>query len=215
MYLTLPKKKYKFLKLLEMKNILKITSSFRGEDSMSSKLANEIVKKLTDDKLSSIDTIDLSQEPLSHLSRFHIESFFTPESDRVGEMKEIAWHSDAAIDALLKADKIVIGVAMYNFGISSTLKSWIDYIAIAGKTFKYTENGAEGLIKNKKVYLAIATGGVYSNDTMKSYDYTESYLRTILGFMGMTDITVFRVEGVNIPGIKETVLEKAINSIVI
>jgi FMN-dependent NADH-azoreductase len=102
---------------------------------------------------------------------------------------------------------------MYNFGIASTLKSWIDHIARANKTFRYSEKGPEGLVKNKKVYLAISTGGVYSDGPMKAYDFTEPYLRAVLGFMGMTNLTAYRVEGVNMPALKESALQKAIDSI--
>ena len=102
---------------------------------------------------------------------------------------------------------------MYNFGIPSTLKAWIDHIVRAGVTFRYSDGFPEGLIKNKKVYLAISSGGVYSEGPMKSYDFTEPYLRTALGFIGLTDITVFRVEGTFVPGVKETALPKAIDSV--
>jgi FMN-dependent NADH-azoreductase len=102
---------------------------------------------------------------------------------------------------------------MYNFGIPSTLKTWIDHVARAGKTFKYDGKTPEGLVKNKKVYLAISSGGVYSEGFMKAYDFTESYLRAVLGFMGMTDIKAFRVEGVKVPGMQEIALDKAIQAI--
>ena len=102
---------------------------------------------------------------------------------------------------------------MYNFGIHSSLKAWIDHIARSGQTFTYTEKGPEGLIKNKKVYLAISTGGVYSQGPMKAFDFTESYLRTTLGFLGMTDITAFRVEGLSMPNLKENAWNKALQNI--
>lgn len=108
---------------------------------------------------------------------------------------------------------IVIGVPMYNFGIHSTLKAWIDHIARSGQTFRYTDKGPEGLIKNKKVYLAISSGGVYSEGPMKAFDFTESYLRTTLGFLGMTNIASFRVEGLAMPDLKETALDKALQNI--
>jgi FMN-dependent NADH-azoreductase len=113
----------------------------------------------------------------------------------------------------MEADMIVIGAPLYNFGISSALKAWIDHIARAGLTFHYTEHGSEGLVKGKKVYLAIAMGGVYSEGPMQAYDFVTPYLKAVLGFIGMTDITVFRAEGTAIPGLKETALEKAIAAI--
>lgn len=199
-----------------MKKILKITSSFRGEDSFSTKLADAVVEKLmTSDPESSVKTMDLTDKPFPHLDELHFNSFFTPESDRSEEMKEAVKPSGMAIEALMDADIVVIGVAMYNFGIPSALKAWVDHIARAGITFKYSGNGPEGLVKNKKVYLCIATGGIYSKGDMKSFDFTETYLRTVLGFLGMVDITAFRVEGINVSGIKETALEKAIENITI
>jgi FMN-dependent NADH-azoreductase len=94
------------------------------------------------------------------------------------------------------------------------LKAWIDQIVRAGLTFRYGANGQpEGLIKGKKVYLAIASGGVYSDGPMKAYDFVEPYLRGVLGFLGMTDVSTFRVEGTSVPGIKETALAKGVESV--
>lgn len=102
---------------------------------------------------------------------------------------------------------------MYNLTIPSTLKSWIDHLTRVGVTFKYVENGLEGLIKGKKVYLAISSGNIYSQEPRKSFDFTENYMRAILGFLGMTDVTVFRAEGTSIPGLKETAIAKATEKI--
>jgi FMN-dependent NADH-azoreductase len=102
---------------------------------------------------------------------------------------------------------------MYNFSIPSTLKAWLDHIVRPGLTFSYSEKGPEGLVKGKKVYLILSTGGIYSEGPMKPHDFVEPYLRFMLGFIGLTDITVFRVEGLAIPGIKETAMEKAIAGI--
>jgi len=113
----------------------------------------------------------------------------------------------------MDADILVIGTPLYNFGIPSTLKSWIDQIARAGVTFSYANGKPEGLVKNKKVYLAISSGGVYSQGPMMEFDFTEPYLRKVLGFIGLTDIAVFRVEGINIPGRKEAALTEAIGRV--
>lgn len=116
---------------------------------------------------------------------------------------------------MFEADIIVIGVPIYNFNIPSALKAWLDHLVRAGKTFSYQTGRPEGLVKDKKVYLAIASGGVYSDGPMKSYDFAEPYLRAVLGFIGITDITTFRVEGTNVPDLKETALQKGIESVVI
>jgi FMN-dependent NADH-azoreductase len=97
----------------------------------------------------------------------------------------------------MDADVIVIGSPMYNFSISSQLKSWIDHVVLPGKTFKYTDKGpVAGLPAGKKTYLVMARGGVYSEGAMKGYEHQDSYLKAILGFIGLTDITVIPVEGV-------------------
>jgi len=194
--------------------ILHLISSPRGAASFSIKLSNAIVEKLqAKNANSTVKVHSLVNTPFPHLEEAHLNSFFTPAESRSPEQAEAVKHSDEAIAELFDADAIVIGAPMYNFGIPSTLKAWIDHIARAGITFKYGENGPEGLVKNKKVYLAISTGGVYSDGPMKAYDFTEPYLRAVLGFLGMTDVTAFRVEGVNMPDLKDSALNKAIENI--
>jgi len=194
--------------------ILHLISSPRGEASFSIKLGNALVEKLqTANPESTVKVHNLVKHPFPHLEEVHLNSFFTPVESRTPELLEAVKHSDDAIAEIMDANTIIIGVPMYNFSIHSTLKAWIDHIARAGVTFRYTESGPEGLVKNKKVYLAIATGGVYSEGAMKAYDFTEPYLRSVLGFLGMTDITAYRVEGVNMPQFKDNALDKALSSI--
>ena len=195
-----------------MKKILNIVTSVKGEVSFSVKLSSAILEKLSAIYPGSqVHTRDLAQSPFPHLEETLFTSFHTPEEVRTEEHKDAVKHSDQAIKELMEADIIVIGVPLYNFGIPSTLKSWIDHIARAGVTFRYGNNGPEGLVVNKKVYLAIASGGVYSEGPMKSYDFTEPYLRKVLGFIGMTDVTAFRVEGTLMPDLKEIALPKALD----
>jgi len=115
--------------------------------------------------------------------------------------------------SLTRPDILVIGAPMYNFSIHSTLKAWLDHIVRAGQTFTYSEKGIEGLVKGKKVYVALASGGIYSEGLMKGMDFVEPYLRAVLGAIGLTDITFVRAEGLNMPGVKEEAMEKAIASI--
>ncbi|MEJ5993798.1 NAD(P)H-dependent oxidoreductase [Pedobacter sp. Du54] len=199
-----------------MKKILNLISSPRGENSFSIKLGNAIVGKIQEAYPgSSIKESNLITKQFPHLEEAHIQAFFTPKESRTPENATAIRHSDEAIAEIMDADIIVVGAPLYNFGIHSTLKAWIDHIARAGVTFKYDEKGPEGLIKNKKVYVALSAGGIYSDGPYKPFDFVEPYLRAVLGFLGMTDVTVFRVEGTNVPGIKEGALEKGINSIVI
>ena len=194
--------------------ILRLNSSFRGKDSMSFQLGNAIVDKIKrQNPKAEVIINDLVRNEIPHLNELHFTAFMTLSENHSDELREAISHSDKAIKELIAADVLVIDVPMYNFSIPSSLKAWIDHVVRAGITFKYTENGVEGLIKNKKVFLAIASGGVYSDGPMKDLDFTEKYLRNILGFIGITDITTFRVEGVAIPGIKENSLSKAIQSV--
>jgi FMN-dependent NADH-azoreductase len=194
--------------------ILQLISSPKRSESYSLQLGNAIVEKLQAANTgSTVITRDLASHPFPHLEESHIQSFFTPEESRSPEQVAAIKHSDEAIAELQAADAIVIGVPMYNFGITSTLKTWLDHIARAGKTFSYSAAGPEGLVKGKKVYLAISSGNVYSEGKYKAYDFTESYLRTVLGFLGMTDVKAVRAEGVNLPDRKEKALEKAVESI--
>ncbi|HEY0299239.1 MAG TPA: NAD(P)H-dependent oxidoreductase [Arachidicoccus sp.] len=194
--------------------ILHLVSSPRKAASFSNKLGNAIVEKLSaENPDSTTQTHDLTSLPFPHLEETHLNSFFTPKENHTPELAEAVKHSEAAIAELQNADAIVIDVPMYNFGIPSTLKAWIDHVARAGVTFHYTASGPEGLVKGKKVYLAISSGGVYSDGAYKPYDFTEPYLRAVLGFLGMTDLKVFRVEGLAVPELQATALDKAIESI--
>ncbi len=196
--------------------ILHLISSPRGEASFSVKLGDAIVEKLqATNPGSTVTTRNLTNTPFPHLEEVHINSFFTPAENHTPQLAEAVQHSNESIAELKAADAIVIGVPMYNFGIHSTLKAWIDHIARAGQTFSYSENGPEGLVKGKKVYLAISSGGVYSDGPMKAYDFTESYLRSVLGFLGMVDVAVYRVEGLSLPNLKDEALDKAVAAIAV
>jgi len=199
-----------------MKRILHLISSPRGSESLSIKLADATISKIQERYPDSeVDTVDLIKTHVPHLDTAHLRSFYTPAEALTPEDQDAIRYSDHAISQLFAADIIVIGAPLYNFGIHSSLKAWIDHIARAGKTFSYSEKGPEGLVKNKKVYIAMSSGGVYSEGPYKANDFVSSYLTTVLGFLGMTDLTVFRVEGVNIPGLKEGALDRAIESIVL
>ncbi|MNI61633.1 FMN-dependent NADH-azoreductase [compost metagenome] len=196
--------------------ILHLISSPRGEASFSVKLGDAIVEKLqAANPGSTVSIRNLTNTPFPHLEEVHINSFFTPAENHTPQLAEAVQHSNESIAELKAADAIVIGVPMYNFGIHSTLKAWIDHVARAGQTFSYSENGPEGLVKGKKVYLAISSGGVYSDGPMKAYDFTESYMRSVLGFLGMVDVTAYRVEGLSLPNLKDEALDKAVAAIAV
>lgn len=194
-------------------NILHVISSPRGAASFSIKLGQGLVEQLQAAYPGSPVTVrDLATQPFPQLEEAKLQSFFTPAEHRTPAQQEAARHSDDAIAELLAADVIVIGAPLYNFGIPSTLKAWIDHLCRTGQTFRYTEAGPEGLVQGKKVYIALSSGGIYSAGPLAGYDFVAPYLQTVLGFLGMTDVTVVRVEGTNMPGVQDTALAEALAS---
>ena len=194
--------------------ILQIISSAQGAKSYSTQLSQGIINKLQAAHPGSTVVLrDVAKSPFPHMEEAHLQAYFTPAEGRSPEQQEAVRHSDEAIAQVMAADVLVIGVPFYNFSISSSLKAWLDHLTRAGITFRYTPTGPEGLIKGKKVYLAVASGGIYSAGPMQSYDFATPYLRWMLGFLGLTDITVARAEGVKLPEFQPTALQKGIDSV--
>jgi FMN-dependent NADH-azoreductase len=179
-------------------NILKITSSIRGETSHSNHLAQLIVARLINQHPSARDLV---RQPHPALDEFTIQALWTPLADRSPAQAERVALDDALIAEVQAADVIVIAVPMYNFAIPVQLQTWIDAIARAGVTFRYTEQGPEGLLIGKRVYLALTRGGIY-RDTPT--DTQVPYLKTVLGFLGMTDVRTIYAEGLAMGHEQET-----------
>ncbi|HEX9509557.1 MAG TPA: NAD(P)H-dependent oxidoreductase [Puia sp.] len=199
-----------------MKKILHVISSPRNGASFSIQLGNAIIEKIkAANPGSTVKETNLVSTRFPHLEEAHLTSFFTPPESRTPESIEAVRHSDEAIREIQEADILVIGAPLYNFSIHSSLKAWIDHIVRSGITFRYDANGPEGLVKGKKVYIAMASGGVYSEGPMQPYDFVLPYLKWILGFIGLTDVTVLRIEGTAIPVIQDTAVEKGLKSIVL
>jgi len=174
-------------------NILQINSSARSVGSESTRLADAIVAKLkaaTPD--AQVTRRDLAAEPHPAIDEATLGALFTPADKRSAEQAARVALDDALIAQAQAADVIVIGAPMYNFGVTTQLKSWFDAIARAGVTFTYTANGPQGLLKNKKVYVTLARGGMHKNGAS---DTQVPYLKTFLGFLGMTDVTFVYSEG--------------------
>jgi FMN-dependent NADH-azoreductase len=199
-----------------MKRILHLISSIQGNQSYSIKLGKAIVEKVIEKYPgSTVEEVNLVDLEIPHLNPAILQSMFTPADQLTAEAKESLRYSDEAVKQLMASDIIVIGAPLINFTIPTTLKSWIDHITRAGITFSYNQNGPVGMVTGKKVYVAMSSGGVYSSGPSKQNDFVAPYLKAFLGFLGMTDLTVFRAEGVKVPAIKEHALEKGIASIVI
>lgn len=173
--------------------ILQINSSARVEGANSTRLANTVTARLQAKHPGATVTVrDLAVTPHPVLDAAALGALFTPADQRTPEQAARVALDDSLIAEVQAHDAIVLGVPMYNFGVPVQLKTWLDAIARAGVTFRYTANGPEGLIQGKKVYVAFARGGIY-RDTPA--DSQTPYIKTILGFLGMTDVKYIHAEG--------------------
>ncbi|WP_233345070.1 FMN-dependent NADH-azoreductase [Burkholderia cepacia] len=176
--------------------LLHIDSSILGQGSVSRDLSAEVVANFrARDPGLTVTRLDLAATPIGHLTGQHLAAAQgAPVDEALRADVEIG---QRALDAFLAADIVVVGAPMYNFGIASQLKAWIDRVSVAGKTFRYTEHGPEGLCVGKKLVVASSRGGVYSaGSPVAAFDHQETYLRDAFGFLGITDITFIRAEGV-------------------
>jgi len=175
-------------------NILHITSSPRGEASYSSRVAAEVIAEVTRRAGgATVTTRDLARAPLAHIDADFVAATKSPAGAQTAPQRAQLAQSDALVDELFAADLIVIAAPMINFAIPSNLKTWIDYVARAGRTFAYSEKGPQGLVTDKQVILVVARGGIYSDKP--AFDFQVPYLKNVLGFLGMTDVEVIDVEG--------------------
>lgn len=196
--------------------ILQIISSAQGANSYSTRLSQGIIDKLlAAHPGSEVVVRNLATNPLPYMEEAHLQAFFTPAESRSAEQQAAVRHSDEAIAEVQAADVLVIGVPFYNFTVPASLKSWLDHLTRAGITFRYTPSGPEGLIKGKKVYVALASGGIYSEGPGKANDFAAPYLRMMLGFLGMTDMTLARAEGVKLPEFQAQAVQKGIDSVAV
>ncbi|WPP47317.1 FMN-dependent NADH-azoreductase [Pseudomonas sp. AN-1] len=175
--------------------ILQINASARSAGANSTRLADAIVARLLAQRPAAVVELrDLASEPHPVLDEAALGALFTPAEQRDAAQAARVALDDALIAQVQAADVVVLGVPMYNFGVPVQLKAWFDAIARAGVTFRYTENGPEGLLKGKRVYVALARGGIY-RDTPA--DSQVPYLKTMLGFLGMTEVEFVYAEGLS------------------
>ncbi|MCW3464421.1 FMN-dependent NADH-azoreductase [Chitinophaga nivalis] len=199
-----------------MKRILHLISSIQGKESHSIQLGHAIVRKVQEKYPgSTLEEVNLIELEIPHLNPAVLRTFFIPVDQLTEEESVSIRFSDELVKQLLAADILVIGAPLYNLTIHSTLKAWIDHVTRAGITFGYSENGPVGKVTGKKVYVAMSSGGIYSEGPGQANDFVAPYLKAFLGFLGMTDLTVVRAEGLKVPGVQEQAMEKAIESITI
>ena len=176
-------------------NILQINASARREAANSTRVANSIASRLQSaNPAASLKLRDLAVTPHPVLDEAALGALFTPAEQRSAEQAARVALDDVLIAEIQAADVIVLGVPMYNFGVPVQLKNWIDAIARNGVTFRYTEQGPVGLLKGKTVYVALARGGRYRGTEA---DSQVPYLKTVLGFLGISDVHFIYAEGLN------------------
>lgn len=177
-----------------MSTILVLTSSALGEASVSNQLVQDAVARLRSrDPGLTVITRDLGNSPVPHLNSDSAAALRGAEPANAAQVTAQAL-SNELIAELKAADTLVIGAPMYNFGIASTLKTWFDYVLRAGLTFHYTDSGPVGLVEGKRAIVIESRGGFFSDGPAKAMDSQEPHLRTLLGFMGITDVTFVRAE---------------------
>jgi len=178
-----------------MADILLVASSPRGSASYSSRIAEKVVSDLRNSDPDALVMVrDLAQAPLQHIDADFVTATRGQTGAETPRQLAILARSDELIDELTAADIVVIAAPMINFSVSSTLKTWFDYISRAGRTFRYSEKGPQGLMTGKRVIIVSASGGVYSGENA-AFDFQVPWLCSMLGFLGMTDVEVIRVEG--------------------
>jgi FMN-dependent NADH-azoreductase len=184
-----------------MPSLLHLDSSILGGNSVSRALSAAVVARLKNLD-STVDMVyrDLAAQPIPHLSGSYVAVVRGGlETGHDAALQADLAFGEAVLEEFLAADTVVLGVAQYNFSVPSQLKAWIDRIAVPGKTFRYTENGPEGLVGNKRVIIALARGGFYGpGSPAENFEHTLSYLKSVLAFIGIANPEVIAADGVNV-----------------
>ncbi|MEO0607065.1 MAG: NAD(P)H-dependent oxidoreductase [Pseudomonadota bacterium] len=172
------------------RNILHIDASARATGSFSRTLSQTLVDKLSGPETQVVKR-EIGLTPLPILTQDWVNANFTPDESRTPDQVEALSLSDTLIAELQAADTLVLGVPIYNFGVPAAFKAWIDLVARARKTFKYTDQGPVGLLEGKKAYLVITSGGTESGSAI---DFATPYVRHVLGFLGIQDVSVIAAD---------------------
>jgi len=177
-----------------MSTLLQLNTSLFSTGGQSSRLADEFVAGWrASHPGSKVIVRDLARDPVPHLSAERFQAFLAKPEERTPDQRAVVDYSDTLIDELRRADVIVLGLPMYNFGVPSTLKAYFDHIARVGVTFRYTEKGPVGLLNGKKVYVFATRGGVYQGG-----DNETAFVRQFLNFLGLADVEFVYAEGLAI-----------------
>jgi FMN-dependent NADH-azoreductase len=178
-----------------MSTLLQINTSLFSAGGQSTQLANSFVEQWRDSHADAQVVVrDLAANPVPHLNAGRVTAFLTPAEQRSAEQQEIVAFSDALIDEIKRADVVVIGLPLYNFGIPSGLQAYFDHLARAGVTFKYTATGPEGFLQGKRVLIFATRGGKYAGTAR---DSATTHVRSFLSLLGMTDVEFVYAEGLN------------------
>jgi FMN-dependent NADH-azoreductase len=178
-----------------MSHILLITSSPHGAGSLSARFGTEIAEGIKARSGSTLTVRDLAASPVPHITPAYIQGRVTAPEARTPEQADAVGFAQTLVDELKAADVIVLASGMINFGLPSPLKAWFDHVTWPGVTFSYDGTGPKGQLTGKKVYLITAAGGVYSEGAYAPFDFQTNYLLHLLGFIGLTDVELVRVEG--------------------
>ncbi|MFJ4141651.1 FMN-dependent NADH-azoreductase [Pseudomonas sp. NPDC089734] len=178
-----------------MSRVLIIESSARQQDSVSRQLTQQFISQWkTSHPGDEITVRDLGTDPVPHLDSTLLGGWMKPAEQRNAIEQAALERSNLLTDELVAADVLVLAAPMYNFAIPSTLKAWFDHVLRAGVTFKYGETGPQGLLLNKRAFVLTARGGIYAGSSL---DHQEPYLRQVLGFVGIHDVSFIHAEGLN------------------
>ncbi len=176
-----------------MTTILQLNNSIFGDEGQSSRLADEFITRMRESEQGlRVIRRDLGADPLSHLTAERFQAALTDPDERTPSQAREAAPADTVIEELEEADILLIASPVYNFNVTSTLKAWFDHVARAGRTFRYTESGAEGLLRGKTAYVFVTSGGQYKGGEL---DFPTPYIRHMLGFVGITDVHFVHAEG--------------------
>jgi FMN-dependent NADH-azoreductase len=202
-----------------VKQILIVSASPRGSESFSRTIAKKLDARLREEFPDAKYLYrDLAEDNLPHLDSSTLKAIASKDPKEMEAHREAGRLSDKLTAELLASDLLVIATPMWNFGIPSLLKAWLDLVVRSGKTFQYTGAGVDGLAKGKKAILIISSGGVFTDGPWKPWDHVDPYLRQILKFIGIENVQTVRVEGSNIPALAPHAIpnaERAISKLVL